>query len=89
MSDVRVDIEGAVGLAQAQILAANADRRSFHVQAGLGNAQTVWIGYTNLVTNLNAAAALVAGQSFWLDDYRGPIHAIAGGAGQVLHYSEV
>ena len=99
MEDIRDELQGdlvpenwgnaAVGLVQAQILAANANRRSFHVQAGLGNAQTVWIGYDNTVTNLNAAAALVAGQSFWLDDYRGPIHAIAGGAGQVLHYSEV
>lgn len=79
----------AAGLVQAQIIAANANRRSWHVQAGLGNAQTVWIGFDNTVTNLNAAAALVAGQSFWLDDYRGPVHAIAGGAGQVVHFSEV
>jgi hypothetical protein len=78
-----------IGAAQAQVLAANANRRSFHVQAGQGNAQTIWIGYDNTVTNLNCVAALIAGQSFWLEDYRGPIHAIAGGAGQVLHYSEV
>ena len=79
----------AIGVVQAQVLAANANRKSFEVQAGLGNAQTIYIGYTNLVTNLNAVKALVAGQSFWMNDYRGPVHAIAGGAGQVLHYLEV
>jgi len=99
IEDIRDELQGdllpenwgnlVVGAVAAAVLAANANRRSFHVQAGLGNAQTIWVGYTNLVTNLNAAAALVAGQSFWLDDYRGPVWAIAGGAGQVLHYSEV
>jgi len=99
LEDIREELQGdqtpenwgnaAVGLVQSQILAANADRKGFHVEAGLGNAQTIWVGFDNTVTNLNAAAALVAGQSFWLDDYRGPVHAIAGGAGQVLHYCEV
>lgn len=99
MEDIRDELQGdqtpenwgnqAVGAAQVQVLAANADRKSFHVQASHGNAQTIWVGFDNTVTNLNAAAALVAGQSFWLNDYRGPVHAIAGGAGQTLHYSEV
>ncbi len=78
-----------IGAAAGAVFAANADRKSFEVQAGLGNAQTVWIGYTNFVTNLNAVKALVAGQSFWMNDYRGPVWAIAGGAGQVLHTLEV
>ena len=99
LEDIRDELQGdqvpenwgnaAVGAAAVQILAANANRRSFHVQSALGNTQTIWVGYANTVTNINAAAALVAGQAFWLDDYRGPIYAIAGGAGQVVHYSEV
>jgi len=99
LEDIRDELQGdqtpenwgnaTIGAVQAQVLAANADRKSFEVQAGTGNTQTIWIGFDNTVTNLNAVKALVASQSFWMNDYRGPVHAIAGGAGQVLHYLEV
>lgn len=79
----------AVGLAAVQIITTNAYRRSYEVQAGAGNVANIWIGYTNLTTSLNAIKVLAAGQSFWQHDYRGEIYAIAGAAGQVLHYTEV
>lgn len=78
-----------VGAAAVPVVAANANRKSIQCQASHGNPQQIWLGYTNAVTNLNACAALVAGQPWWRNDYRGPLYAIAGGAGQVLHFDEV
>jgi len=77
-----------VGVAAAIAVAANADRKGLHVQAGTGNAGTINIGQANTVTVANGIQ-LVAGQSFWLEDYRGPLWAIATGAGQRLNWFEV
>lgn len=77
-----------VGVAAAVAVAANVDRKGLHVQAGLGNAGTINIGQTNAVTVANGIQ-LVAGQSLWLDDYRGPLWGIATAAGQRLNWFEV
>jgi hypothetical protein len=99
LEDIRDELQGdttpdnwgnvAVGLVAVQVAAANADRNSIQIQAALGNTQTVWIGYANTVTNLNAAGSCPAGRCWWRDDYRGAVWAIAGGAGQVVHLDEV
>jgi len=78
-----------IGMVAAVVYAANAGRKGFDLQAGLGNAGNVYIGFDNAVTAANAVAALVAGQSYSRSDYRGPLWAIASAAGQLLNRSEV
>jgi len=78
-----------IGLAAAQVYPASATRKGFDLQAGLGNAGNVYIGFDNGVLANNAAASLVAGQSYSRNDYRGPLFAIASAAGQLLNHSEV
>lgn len=78
-----------IGMVAAVVYAANANRKGFDLQAGLGNAGNVYIGFDNTVTAANAVASLVAGQSYSRDDYRGPLFAIASAAGQLLNRSEV
>ncbi|MDD5367384.1 MAG: hypothetical protein PHR30_18780 [Gallionellaceae bacterium] len=77
-----------VGVAAALAVAANQDRKGLHLQAGTGNAGTINIGPAATVTVANGIQ-LVAGQAFWISDYRGPIWAIATGAGQRLNWFEV
>lgn len=78
-----------IGMVAAVVYAANANRKGFDLQAGLGNAGNVYIGFDNTVTAANAVASLVAGQSYSRNDYRGPLFAIASAAGQLLNRSEV
>jgi len=78
-----------IGLAAVQIYAANADRRGFDLQAGLGNAGNIYIGFDNTVLANNAVASLVASGSYYRNDYRGPLWAIASAVGQLLNHSEV
>ncbi len=77
-----------VGVAAAAAVPANANRKGLHVQAGLGNAGTINLGQDATVTVANGVQ-LVAGQSFWFTDYRGPLWGIATAAGQRLNYFEV
>jgi len=78
-----------IGMVAVVVLAANANRKGFDLQAGLGNAGNIYIGFTNAVTAANCTAALVAGQSYSRSDYRGPLYAIASAAGQLLNNGEV
>ena len=78
-----------IGMAAVLVLAANANRKGFDLQAGLGNAGNVYIGFDITVTAANAVASLVAGQSFSRNDYRGDLYAIASAAGQLLNNGEV
>lgn len=78
-----------IGMAAVVVYAANANRKGFDLQAGLGNAGNIYIGFDNTVTAANAVASLVAGQSYSRSDYRGPLFAIASAAGQLLNRSEV
>ena len=78
-----------IGMAAAVVLAANNNRKGFDLQAGLGNAGNIYIGFDNTVTAANCTAALVAGQSYSRSDYRGALFAIASAAGQLLNNGEV
>jgi len=80
----------AAGLAQAQVVAANADRHGLIVTNDPTNANAVYLGFDNTVTAANffasfAAASFDRVQFF---DYRGPVHVIAGGAGNNVGYGE-
>lgn len=98
MTDIRDELQGdvtgegygaaVVGVAAAEAVPANNDRKSLNVQAGLGNAGTIVVGQTNAVTLANGIQ-LIAGTPFWFNDYRGPLWAIATGAGQRLNWFEV
>lgn len=78
-----------IGLAAVEVYPVNANRKGFDLQAGLGNAGNVYIGFSNGVLANNAVASLVAGQSYSRNDYRGPLWAIASAGGQLLNHSEV
>ena len=78
-----------IGMVAAVVLAANANRKGFDLQAGLGNAGNIYIGFDGTVTAANCTAALVAGQSYSRNDYRGDLYAIASAAGQLLNNGEV
>jgi len=81
--------EATIGVAQSQVLAANADRKSFTIQSKLANTEIVYVGFDNLVTSANWWAELQPGQSCGGDDYRGPLHAIATAADHLIGYAEV
>ncbi len=81
--------QATIGVAQSEVLAANADRKSFSIQAKSTNAGIVYVGFDNTVTSTKWWAELQPGQSCDGDDYRGPLHAIATVAGQLIGYAEV
>lgn len=81
--------QATIGVAQSQILAANTDRKSFNIQAKSTNIGIVYVGFDALVTLTKWWAELQPGQSCDGDDYRGPLHAIATAAGQLIGYVEV
>lgn len=84
--------EITVGAAQVQLLAANADRKAFSLCADINNAGTVYLGFDNTVTTAAGGNiwfhCMGAGAQFGIDDYRGPIHAIATAAGQLVGVGE-
>jgi len=71
------------------VLAANANRKGFDLQASPGNAGIIYIGFDFAVSTINCAAALVAGQSYSRNDYRGVLVGVASVAGQRLIVGEV
>ena len=81
--------EAAVGLAAVQILAANADRKSFSIQAKSTNTGIVYVGFDNTVLATTWWAELQPGQSCDGDDYRGSLFAIATVAAQAVGFAEV
>lgn len=81
--------QATIGVAQSEVLAANADRKSFSIQAKSTNAGIVYVGFDNSVTSTKWWAELQPGQPCDGDDYRGPLHAIASAAGQLIGYAEV
>lgn len=81
--------QATIGVAQSEVLAANSNRKSFSFQAKSTNAGIVYIGFDNTVTSTKWWAELQPGQSCDGDNYRGPLHAIATVAGQLVGYAEV
>jgi len=81
--------QATIGAAQSQVLAANADRKSFSIQAKSTNTGIVYVGFDDTVTTTKWWAELQPGQPCDGDDYQGPLHAIATLAGQLIGYAEV
>lgn len=81
--------QATIGVAQSEVLAANVDRKSFSIQAKSTNTGIVYIGFDNTVISTKWWAELQPGESCDGDDYRGPLHAIASAAGQLIGYAEV
>lgn len=76
-----------VGLAFVQISAAAAARVGGIIQAPSTNAGNfIYLGFDNTVAANNCFAELAAGDSWSVDDYRGPIYAIASAAAQTVDW---
>ncbi len=93
--DVTPEIVGAeiaVGVAQVQLLASNAGRKGCSICADILNAGNVYLGFDNTVTTSAGGNiwfhVLGPGGSWQVDDYRGPIHAIATLAAQAVGVGE-
>lgn len=80
--------QATVGVAQSEVLAANADRKAFSIQAKSTNTGIVYVGFDNSVTSAKWWAELEAGDPCGGDDYQGPLHAIATEAGQLVGFGE-
>ncbi len=79
----------AVGVAQAQLLAANADRKGCSICSDILNTGNIYLGYDDTVTTAaNWFHVLTPGGSYHIDNYRGPIHAIATIAAQDVGVGE-
>lgn len=85
--------ELTAGVAQIQVAAANANRKSISICSDVANTGTVYIGFDNTVTTRAGGAlwfhALSPGGFWSIDDYQGPIHVIATAANQYIGYAEV
>lgn len=84
--------EITVGAAFVEILPASATRKAFSLCADVDNTGTIYLGFDNTVTTAAGGAiwfhAMQAGAQFGIDDYRGPIFAIATAAGQLIGVGE-
>jgi hypothetical protein len=80
--------EKTIGIAAAIVLAANVNRKACIVQSKAINTGLVYLGFDNTVTSSKWVAELQPGMAFPIDDYRGPIYAIASAAGQLVGYGE-
>ncbi len=84
--------EVTVGVAQAQLLAANANRKACWIHSDIGNTGNIYLGFDNTVTTAaggnNWLACLSPGQGWGVDDYRGALHAIATVAAQLVGTGE-
>ena len=84
--------EITVGAAFVEILPANATRKAFSLCADVFNTGTIYLGFDNTVTTAAGGNiwfhAMQAGGQFGIDDYRGPIFAIATAAGQLIGVGE-
>ncbi len=94
MGDVTPENWGeiTVGVAQAQLLAANANRKDCSICSDIDNTGNIYLGFDNTVTTAAGGAnwfhVLTPGASWGVDDYRGPIHAIATVAAQLVGTGE-
>jgi hypothetical protein len=79
----------AVGLAAVNVLPANVDRKGCSIQAASSNTGSVCLGFTAAVATAGPwFIELLPGMSFSIDDYRGPIWAIATVAAQAVGMGE-
>ncbi len=87
-----VGAEITAGVAQVQLLAANANRKGCSICSDILNTGDIYLGFDNTVTTSAGGDiwfhVLTPGASFQIDDYRGPIHAIATLAAQAVGVGE-
>jgi len=69
-------------------LAANNARKGFVVQAMSTNAASIFVGFTNAVTNVNKCLELQPGQGKEWSDYRGTVYVYSVLGGDVAHGGE-
>jgi len=85
-------VEITVGAGQVQLLPASATRKAFSLCADINNTGNIYLGFDNTVTTAVGGNiwfhCMGAGAQFGIDDYRGPIHAIATAAGQLIGVGE-
>lgn len=85
-------VEITVGGAQVQLLSANATRKAFSLCADILNTGNIYLGFDDTVTTSAGGNVwfhcLTPGAQFGIDDYRGPIHAIATAADQLIGVGE-
>ena len=85
-------VEITVGAAQVELLAASATRKAFSLCADPVNTGDIYLGFDNTVTTRAGGniwfQCMQPGAQFGIDDYRGPIHAIATAAGQFIGVGE-
>lgn len=88
----RAAAEITVGAAQVELLAASATRKAFSLCADIDNTGVIYLGFDNTVTTPAGGNiwfhCMPAGAQYGIDDYRGPIHAIATAAGQLIGVGE-
>ena len=82
------DTNKTIGVVASSVFAANSSRKAFNLQAKNTNTGVIYLGFTNAVTHLKWFAELQAGQACMMDDYRGPVFAIATVSNQKLGWGE-
>ena len=87
-----VGAEITAGVAQVQLLAANANRKGCNICSDILNTGNIYLGFDNTVTTSAGGNiwfhVLGPGASISFDDYRGPIHAISTLAAQAVGVAE-
>lgn len=81
--------EALFDVAPSELIAANAARKSFSIQAKSTNTGIVYVGFDDTVTATKWWAELQPGQSCGGDDYRGPLYVIGSAPLQNAGYAEV
>lgn len=77
-----LNAEGTVGLAQATALAANANRKSFSIQAEPANTGLIYVAYVTGVDTTHYKVILQKGQFLVDDKWRGAVYVYGSAAGQ-------
>lgn len=98
MTAVRDELQGdvaavgynavAVGMADVEIMAANAGRKGCSIQARWDNTGIIYVGFDSGVGPAAYQSCLAAGEGYSWDDYRGPVFAEASIAAQEVGYGE-
>ena len=77
-----LNAEVTVGLAQATALAANANRKSFSIQAEPANTGKIYVAYLTGCDTTHYKFILQAGQAFSDDVWKGAVYVYGSAAGQ-------
>lgn len=80
--------EITVGTSAVQVFAAGANRKGCSMQSKYTNSGIIYLGFENTVSSTIWWKQLMPGDDQAIDDYRGPVYAIASAAGQLLGWGE-